>query len=211
MFTVRFLQKCLDNSVSPKGIQRRIRKAKVHHSAVIERAFTKDELGRSRLRLRHAISRFHEVYQKARSFLSPCDFIRLSWLLSELDCRQRLFLERKYDDSVKRLRLERFGSPTDNYDTIINLADVELTTLQKELLCRGVDFGIPPTIREPEILAEFELLQRQTDHFVAVSKSATERSKSELAAIARQFIIIILSSTFFLRTRQQFISTRRFH
>ena len=32
------------------------------------------------------------------------------------------------------------------------------------MLCRGVDFGVPPRrITEPEILAEFELLHRQID------------------------------------------------
>ena len=74
-----------------------------------------------------------------------------------------------------------------NYDTIINLTDIELTTLQKEVLCRGVDFSVPPRISEPEILTEFEMLQQQISQFKPVSKSAAEGSKSELAAVGREF------------------------
>ena len=73
--------------------------------------------------------------KKAQSFLSPFDFICLLWPFSELGCRQRLSLERKYNDSVKRLRLERFGSPTRYYETTINLAEIELTLQLHHGMC----------------------------------------------------------------------------
>ena len=187
VYNIRFLEMCLENSVAPKGLQRRVRKAKVYHSAVIERAFVRDELAKSRLRLQQAKLRFYQLYQQARSFLNLYDFIRFSWLLSECDRKQRLSLEVKYSDSIKRLRFERYGTSACNYDTIINLAKVELSVLEKEVLCRGVDFGVPPVISEPEILAEFELLQRQACTFVPVSKEAAEKSRCELAAVARDF------------------------
>ena len=64
-----------------------------------------------------------------------------------------------YADCIKRLRQDRHGIVTNYYSNIINLANVELTTIEKEVLCHGVDFGVPPRISEREILAEFELLQ----------------------------------------------------
>ena len=95
-------------------------------------------------------------------------------------------MQKKYDETIRRYRQERYGLLTSNYDSIINLAGVELSTIQKEVLCRGVDFGFPPRVSQPEILAEFELLQRQTVSFAPVSKEAAERSRCDLAAIAQE-------------------------
>ena len=62
-----------------------------------------------------------------------------------------------------------------------------MSILQKEVLCRGVDLGVPGKISEPETLAEFELLQQQVSLFNPVSKEDAERSRCELAAVAQQF------------------------
>ena len=42
-YNIRFLRKCLENSVAPRRIHR-VKKSKVYHSALVERAFVKDEL-----------------------------------------------------------------------------------------------------------------------------------------------------------------------
>ena len=47
----RFLQNCLEHSVAPRSLQRRVKKSKMYHSAVIERAFVKDELEKNWLSL----------------------------------------------------------------------------------------------------------------------------------------------------------------
>ena len=153
---------------------------------MIERAFIRDELEKSRLVEIRTRDKFRRLYKQAKSILNLYDFIRFSWLISECDCRQRNSLQERYNDSIKRLRQERFGLGTNNYNTLLNLANVELNTLQKEVLCRGVDFGIVPRISEPNILAEFELLQRQASRFVPISKADAERSRYELAAVAQE-------------------------
>ena len=55
------------------------------------------------------------------------------------------------------------------------------------MLCRGVDFGVLPRISEAEVLAEYELLQRQASQFTPVNKASVERSRCELAAVALKF------------------------
>ena len=74
------------------------------------------------------------MLEKARAFLEFFDFVLLSWLLYECDCRQRASLSMKNQDSIGRLRRERFGGRTSDYGTTYNLADMELSTLQKEAL-----------------------------------------------------------------------------
>ena len=184
---VKLLEDCLQNSVAPKGIQRRVKKSKVYHSARIERAFVKDELEKSKRTLSEARQEFHRLYRQARAFLSFSDFIRFSRLLSECDRKQRGQLIAKGCRLIRHLRQERFGCQQNDYSTIINLTDIELSTIQKEVLCRGVDFGVPPKVVGPEVLTEFELLYRQATQFEPVSKDAAERSRCQLSAVAREF------------------------
>ena len=40
---------------------------------------------------------------------------------------------------------------------IINLSDLKLTTLQKDILSRGLNFCLPPRPNKEKVLAEFEL------------------------------------------------------
>ena len=163
-------------------------KSKVYHSALIERAFVKDELAKGRASLLHAREDFQRVYRHAKEFLGLFDFIRFSWLLSECDRKQRASFELKNVGSIARLRQYRFGSRENDYGTIVNLAGIQLSTLQKEVLCRGVDFGIPPgKLSEPEILAEFEILERQVARLQPGSKELVERSRCDLAAVAREY------------------------
>ena len=133
-----------------------MKKAKVFHSLVIEKSFIK-ELSKTHSRLRDAKERFYPLYRKARSLLSSCDYIRLSAFLSDIDVKQRPKLRYKHNDTILRLRQDRFGSSNRSYDTIINLAGIELINVEKDVLCQGVDFGVPPTTREPEILVEYGL------------------------------------------------------
>ena len=144
LYNVKFLEDCFENSVAPRGIQPRVKKSKVYHSALIERAFVKDQLAKGRASLLHAREDFQRVYRHAKEFLGFFDFIRFSWLLSECDRKQRASFELNNVGSIARLRQYRFGSRENEYGTIVNLAGIQLSTLQKEVLCRGVDFGIPP-------------------------------------------------------------------
>ena len=45
--------------------------------------------------------------------------------------------------------------------TIINLANVELSGTERDVLCRGLRFGIPPRIQKEKVQAEFELYYQQ--------------------------------------------------
>ena len=188
VLNIRFLKDCLDKAVAPKGIQQRVRKSKAYLSAAIERSFLKDELVRCRTLQLQARRHFNRLFKQANDFLGWFDYIRFSWLISECDRKQRSQLSEKNSKTIERLRQYRYGIVSDNFDNIVNLAGIELTTLEKEVLCRGVDFGVPPRISVPEVLAEFEILQQQLSQFTPVSKTAAEKSKCDLAALAHEFV-----------------------
>ena len=94
-------------------------------------------------------------------------------MFSQCDRKQRSKHDTKQTNLVSALRRDRFGACSDDYDTIINLAGITLSQLQKDVLCGGQDFGIPPKFNQTDILAEFELLQQQL---------STVPAKSDMAA-----------------------------
>ena len=147
----------------PTSIQNRVHKARAYHSLAIERVFLKDDIARSSDTLCSVQSQFKRLYSSARSFLSYHDYLRFSTLLAENDSKQQVKLLAKYEKNIKWLRAKRYGSFKPNMDTIINLANTKLSPVQKELLCRGAEFGIPPSNNRKEIvLTQFEMFTKSS-------------------------------------------------
>ena len=58
-------------------------------------------------------------------------------------------------ECLERLKEERYGKNRGQYDSIFNLSGLELSTLVKEILNRGLEFGVPQKVRREDVLAEF--------------------------------------------------------
>ena len=185
-FYIRFLNDCLHNAVAPSHVRHRIRRARLFHTVRIEKIFIKDELAKTRDRLVDAKRDFYIKYRQAKGFLNTFDFIRFSWLLVECDKKQKLKLTGKYTKTLKFLRKERYGSWKQNYSNIINLSGIDLTTLQKDILSRGLNFCLPPRIEKEKVLAEFELFYDQLTGIKppSLSKSSEDFCRTSLAQIA---------------------------
>ena len=187
VLNVKFLRQCLSCGVAPSGIQARVRRAKVYHSLRIEKVFLRDEIARceqSAAGLRRAfVARFRE----AKTFLSYTDFIRFARLVAECDEKQRTRLLERNQRNVLLLKKQRYGSFSLSHDTIINLSDKELTDIEKDVLSRGVDFGIPWRPRKEEVLAEFEMFYRKLVQFSPQSMDAAVQCRSSLETIAHEY------------------------
>ena len=83
------------------------------------------------------IYRKTDKYSKTLLHLKPLEGARFLWLLPDCDQKQRIANE-------------------ENYSNIINLADIELTSAQKVILSKGMDFSLPPYLVEEHGFAEFE-------------------------------------------------------
>ena len=77
------------------------------------------------------------------------------------------------------------------YDTIINLSDEELSNIQKDVLCRGVDFavdlGVPRRPGKEQVLSEFEMLYQNLSQFSPHSKDGVVQCRASLEAIAHEY------------------------
>ena len=74
-----------------------------------------------------------------------------------------------------------------NTDTIINLANILLSSVQNELLCRGTDYGFPPSNNKKKILTQFEIFhERLIVDFAPVFENHQAICKANLRAIAEE-------------------------
>ena len=187
LFNLKFLRECLRNGVVPAFISHRIKRAKLHDSLKLERVFLKDEIVKCTESLAKKKEDFRLLYCQVRKNLSLRDYLKFSWMLSVIDRRQRPSLTAKYDRSLEHLRRVRYGCWSENYGNIINLANYELSTVEKDVLSRGLDFGIPPIIRPEELKAEFEVFNKQLSFNTSSSREDVDRLKIRLADIATQY------------------------
>ena len=164
-----------------------MRKAKFFHSLKIEKAFLKDELAKCEESLKAVRRRFQQTYRQIQVTISKTDFVRFSRCISECDEKQRGRLQQRNARNLKLLCKKRYGFVSISHDTIINLAEIELTNVQKDVLCRGVHFGIPTTTKREHIMAEFELFYQNVLQVTPVSLSAAAMCKATLESTANEF------------------------
>ena len=184
VLNVVYLRQCLLFGVAPKGIQARVKKAKVHHSLKIEKAFLKDEIERCEQSMTCLRGDFLQRLRVAQEFLSYHDYIRFARMLSNCDVKQRTRRIKRNQNNLSVLKQRRFGSFSVSTETIVNLSGVELTDVQKSILCRGMHFGVPRNVKSEEILCEFELFYCNLAEFVPHSKNAVAQCRSSLEALA---------------------------
>ena len=162
-------------------------KAKVKYSHKMEKAFICDEIASKEEHLRGLRKEHARLWKGVTNLMKWTDRMRISAYISKVDQQQDVRNKTRNEDHLRRLKKERFGNTCGQYSNIFNLADLELTTLQKEVLSRGLKFGIPANTSREEILAEFEVLHQQLRYHQPVSEEAAESCRIRLANAADTF------------------------
>ena len=93
----------------------------------------------------------------------------------------------KYSRNIDWLCKERFGSFKCNEKFIINLSSVSLSIVEMELLCRGLDFGLPCKSKCEEVLAEFELFNGRLSRHAPKSSTSVSSCAAQLSSIAYRY------------------------
>ena len=186
---VAYVRKCLDAYVTPIHIKKRVQRARPKHPWSIERAFLRDELNQHQDDLDQAIGDYRRVLVTVRKELSFFDQLRFSKLLSQTADKLRKRVRGEKEGSLQRLRKAQLGQGKLDHSNIINLAGIELSEIQKDILCRGLNFGIPPRTGDiaSEVEAEFELFWCQLAKYQPTSDDQRRCCQSELASFARKY------------------------
>ena len=184
---IHFLRKCLHEGVAPKSLSRRVSRARVKYSRKMEIAFIQDELNFLSDRLVTLQDEHGILWKKLMQQVGFLDGIRMCSFMSYSDSCAREEKRSKHSSYLRRLQQERFGNMQGQYSNVFNLANVELSTLEKEVLSRGLDFGIPRRTNREEIFAEFELFYQQLTRHEPSSLEDAEECRTKLASIADSF------------------------
>ena len=67
------------------------------------------------------------------------------------------------------------------------MAGIELTEVEKDVLCRGLKYGIPPRLEKEKIQAEFELCWQQLQRSKSTSKLKEDVCKASLSDLGKQY------------------------
>ena len=123
---------------------------------------------------------------EVREQLSYLDQLRVCKLVNQTTERLLHQVKTKNDKTIRWLIKSQLGEGTLRHSTIINLLDTEINDLQKDVLCRGLNFGVPPKLSSEEIAAEFELCWQQLED-IATTKEKRSACKASLANIAQRY------------------------
>ena len=160
---------------------------KVKYSRKMERAFLQDEINFRRDELER-LSREHRLCWKVvMETLNRFDALRLSVFISKSENKELTSARERHLSFIEHLKRERFGNASGQHSGIFNLSDLELSIMDKEVLARGLKFGIPRKVSREEVLAEFELFHQQLRRQEPRSREAEEVCRSKLAGIAESF------------------------
>ena len=198
---VRFIRKCLTWYVTPEAIRQRVRRSRPKSPIGIERAFVKDEISKDSEHLEYASREFRRLLAKVSRELSFFDWLRFCKFINKTSSRKREQLALKKEKTFKWLNTSQNGDPQLQHENIINLASIELTDVEKDILCRGLRFGIPPRIDKDHVFAEFELAWQQMPHDLITTEKEKE-CIANLSSIAHRFVATRIDRTGYpLRTQ----------
>ena len=86
---------------------------------------------------------------------------------------------------------------THSFSMKIFSANIELMKVEKDLLCRGLRFGIPPRVDKDHVFAEIELAWQQIPHDMMTPEKKKE-CIANLSSIAHRFAASRIDRTRYL-------------
>ena len=120
---------------------------------------------------------------KALSFFHRIHFFKL---LNQNSTRLQHQTKTKKDRTLHWLIRTQVGNGRLRHSTITNLSEVQLTEIQKNVLCRGLNFGIPGKISQEKVKAEFELGWQQLNK-MTTSTEQREECRATLGGLAHKY------------------------
>ena len=205
---ISFLKKCLEYHVTPTNVRNRVRKAKPKRPVGIERAFIKDDIEKRKDFLEKVRGEYSGKLSRSLNKLSFLDRIRFAKLVNITSERLRRQNEMKNDKALQRLIKVQQGQGVLRHSTVFNLADIELTEIEKDVLCRGLNFGIPPRLVREEIEAEFELCWKQLERLPTTNERHAE-CKAAMANEAQKYLNAKVDKTGYSLNKEHLLTIKQ--
>jgi hypothetical protein len=181
---VDFLERCLKHGIYTQRLRKSIRCSKLEASAGVCNDFLRAELTNAKevlAKLKDEIMVLLPL-ESSLAFYSFCKYTKMTKTIIQ---RTRTRAEIKYQ------RLLYTCSPIfpmDINDRIVNLSNYDLSETEKQALCFGLDFAVPPQrAKQVEIDAEFENLFQQLNVFTPISNDDLASLRADLVKISKTY------------------------
>ena len=185
---IKFLKDCLEKYVTPTYIRQRVRKTKPKRPWAIEKAFLCDDINKELDFSEQTNDEYKRKLSGVLKRITTFDQFRFSKLLTETATRLEREASTKKKNYLQWLCKSQLGQGELTHESIVNLTDVVLTETQKDVLCRGLNFGIPPSSKLKEsIQSEFELCWEQLSELPPVTEERKHDCRTAMAEICRQY------------------------
>ena len=184
---LQFYQLCLNQGQVPQDVSRKIANGKLNATPGICEKYLQAEIEDCSGKMDNARN-FLRSHKDAVYSLPFTLFIRFSKFSSQSvnNCRQqfKIVFDSKLKDSISMFQAGFYPSPIDRH--IYNFSSYNFDTVEKQALCRGLNFCVPPKVRQPEVDAEFENLFRQLHTTVGIEEHFS-KLKAEFVSISKDF------------------------
>ena len=159
-----FLMACLHNNIIPKFLKFRVsnsylKSSRAYHACQIK--LLKEEISIKKSRIRTLEKYFNNRKEKLRETLGIIDYTHVICLFLTQNDRKLAHHKNIHSKKLFNLGLEVSKVSHDPDKIIFNYSSHELSKSEKSLLCKGLNFAIPPDKLEySDYLLPFELLYR---------------------------------------------------
>ena len=159
---ITFLETCVENDVMPNFVKfrtasRTLKKSESYHAC--QRILLTQEICDKKVQLIESNQGISTLKRELRNELSGIDFLFISSLFLNKNREVLKQIEQKQNEKLVKLLDD---SPKHNADDLIyNFSSHTLTSSQKTILMKGLNFSLPPkSLKNEDYLLNFELLFR---------------------------------------------------
>nr|WBB44924.1 reverse transcriptase [Chrysogorgia stellata] len=148
-----------------------------------------DDINKEESRLDLLTQSLKVAMLNAKNVLSKFDFVRFCSYLADIHSKKILLQCSERTELISRLKKSRYGAfCSDSIQHIKNLSSYTLSSIEKEVLSKGLNFAIPQSkIKRETIFSEFEILWSQLENLTADNEEVFAACKARVSDIAHAY------------------------
>ena len=183
---ITFLETCIDNDVIPNFVKfrtpnRSLRKSKSYE--LCQRLLLNQELAIKKEKLAKDVEDLKCIKREISEFISSLDFLFISSLFLDGNYKALKQVEQVQNDKLSKILKESPKHEAD--DLIYNFSSHTLTSAQKSILMKGLNFSLPPKkLKSEDYLLNFELFFREVKNKDGCIPKEFDMFKSDLRNFA---------------------------
>ncbi len=193
-----FLEKCQMNSIIPKFLRFRVANKHLRNSTTYQQCsqlLLNEEIRSKKSAIRNYRKEGERLKNELQSSLSHFDFVHVYSLFIRGNDVKLCVAEERHQRKYSSLSLDTSSSHNPD-EVIFNYSSYVLTEEEKEVLCLGLNFSLPPQkLNLPSHLVPFELLFRAVKDAPFSQHGNVDEFKTQLKQLTTNTIKNVISTS----------------